>query len=170
LGEICVDDPSDDCSPETREDCSGSCMSKVTPPFCSGLGATEDCPAGLICMEDPRSYMGTDPNGICVGEEFAGQCSYDPSHACPEHFLCLGGQIPVDGPGDCSPDAVDCSGTVSCLRAEPPACPAGYLRSVVGGCFGPCVPADTCVCTSDSACAGGNAVCDRTTERCVAFE
>jgi hypothetical protein len=49
------------------------------------------------------------------------------------------------GPVSCDPRKVLC-------RRAAPTCPQGQLPSVDGSCYGPCVPADSCVCGSAAEC------------------
>ena len=70
-GELCIDDPSDDCDPENGgADCGGICVSEPTPAFCGGIAGIA-CPKGQQCIDDPSDDCdpakgGADCGGICV--------------------------------------------------------------------------------------------------------
>jgi hypothetical protein len=96
---------------------------------------------------------------ICVGSE-TGDCTTDAT--CPTGFLC----VPTQTGSRCSPDRVVCNGTVTCKMAEPGLCPGGYARSTPGSCYGPCVPVETCACSTDGECSRAGASCDRKQGRC----
>lgn len=162
-GAVCADDP-DGCDPRLADDCSGKCFQPLRNPVCAGLGGGIPCPDELACVPNPRDYRGTDPTGICVGKGLLNSCGE--IKACHEDFLCLGGALPVDGPGHCAPDGVACVGPITCDIAELVACPPGYVHSNIEACTGPCVPIDTCGCTGDSDCPASS-VCDRLTRRCA---
>jgi hypothetical protein len=70
----CVDDPTDDCDPETQNyDCAGTCQPPPSPPapqFCGGFGDI-GCPDGLECVDDPSDDCdlttgNADCGGLCV--------------------------------------------------------------------------------------------------------
>lgn len=165
--EICVDDDTDGCHPDVDVGCDGFCVEPVHLATCAGPGSVP-CPPELSCVPNPRTYLGTDPTGICVGAAAIGICGYDPPLPCPEGFLCLGGKIPVDGPGDCAPEHVSCAGPIVCKVVEPAACPTGYSHATLQGCWGPCVPTDTCSCATNAECPPG-AACDRVNGHCAAL-
>ena len=50
-----------------------------------------------------------------------------------------------DDGSNCDPEDVRCSATV-------PSCPQGQYASVVGGCYGPCVPITSCRCEGSYQC------------------
>jgi hypothetical protein len=73
-GQICVDDPTDDCDPANGgADCAGMC---VTEPeggfkFCGGIAGFPCREKGKVCVDDPRDDCdpakgGADCGGICV--------------------------------------------------------------------------------------------------------
>lgn len=162
--EICVDDDTDDCNPDVKVGCAGFCVRPVQLPSCAGPGSVP-CPLGLQCVPDPRTYLQREPTGICVGDSAIGVCGYDPPLPCPDGFVCLGGKIPVDGPGDCAPEHVTCTGPILCKVIEPAACPPGYSHATLQGCWGPCVPNDTCKCSTNAECPAGSA-CDPLSGQC----
>jgi hypothetical protein len=51
------------------------------------------------------------------------------------------------GAGRCSA-GINCGGTVTC-RSAPPVCEPGYVPSIVGACWGPCVPGTQCASVRD---------------------
>jgi hypothetical protein len=55
-----------------------------------------------------------------------------------------------------------CDRRILNCRAAEGACPAGFVRSTAGGCFGACVPLDACLCAAAAECPVGT--CDR--QRC----
>lgn len=129
-GEVCIDDPSDDCDPEHGgADCSGICVG----PQCGGFAGTP-CPGkDLECVDDPRDdcdpeHGGADCSGICVarprptGPPCGGirgtpcpskdqECIDDPNDDCD----------PEKGDSDCIGICVGGSGSNSTLsvRAAP---------------------------------------------------
>lgn len=68
-GQICVDDPADDCDPEQGgSDCIGVCVDETIP--CGGFAGLE-CPKGLTCVDDPSDDCnpakgGADCIGMCI--------------------------------------------------------------------------------------------------------
>ncbi|HEY3495462.1 MAG TPA: BPTI/Kunitz domain-containing protein [Polyangiaceae bacterium] len=158
LGEFCVQSQSEACL-EDAEGCPGLCARFVTPATCSGLGASVDCPEGYACLLDPGSASGTDPSGFCAGTAVECETTED----CPSGFVCL----EQGGGRACSPDAVACTGNVTCPAKPVEECPPGFVRSVPDECYGPCVPVHRCACTEDSHCPRGTSSCDRVTGRCA---
>jgi hypothetical protein len=166
---VCVDDTTDACDPDSEPDCPGTCRDVVPTLPCDGLGEIAACPAGLTCLADHETYMGTDPVGRCLGPESVFDCT---ELGCNEGFVC------VDDPNlygaYCSPEAVNCHSPGRCEvnpDVPPERCPFGYARSAParpGECDGPCVPVQTCGCSSDSECPE-NTACNYWTGRCAAL-
>lgn len=69
-GQICVDDPRDNCDPANGgADCPGICVEDAHLQSCGGLRPA--CPAGQVCVDDPRDscypgHGGLDCPGVCV--------------------------------------------------------------------------------------------------------
>jgi Kazal-type serine protease inhibitor-like protein len=70
-GEQCIDNPNDDCDPNSGgADCGGICVRDPEPAFCGGIAGIP-CPDGQACIDDPRDACdpqngGADCSGICV--------------------------------------------------------------------------------------------------------
>jgi hypothetical protein len=66
-GQVCVDDPRDNCNPDRgHQDCSGIC---VPDKFCGGI-ASFPCDKNEECIDDPRDDChpatgGADCSGVC---------------------------------------------------------------------------------------------------------
>ncbi|HYQ30326.1 MAG TPA: hypothetical protein VER04_24015 [Polyangiaceae bacterium] len=129
-GQTCVDDPSDDCDPQSGgADCGGMCVTAPEPAFCGGIAGIP-CPNGQECSDDPNDDCdpkngGADCGGICV----------TPTNPCAA-VLCLVGTQCINrgGVAVCVPIASDpCSvvrcragtecvnqgGVAECVRSEP---------------------------------------------------
>jgi hypothetical protein len=100
----------------------GNCqgLSCDKPWFCFGHFAPHPCPIDVIVP-----YCGCD-----------GKTYYFPV-TCPE--------VPYEYGGECG-DGVNCDpNDVRCAQPEPD-CGPGRVASVVAGCYGPCVPINSCRC------------------------
>jgi len=69
-GQLCVDDPCDDCDPaQGGADCGGICVNPRRAPACEGIAGLV-CPRRLTCVDDPRDDcipgQGADCGGLCV--------------------------------------------------------------------------------------------------------
>ncbi len=165
---VCVDDPTDACDPDVEPDCAGTCRNIVPTLPCEGLVQTAPCPPGLMCLPDHETASGTDPVGQCVGPETVFNCT---ELGCNDGFVCVEG---LNGPY-CAPDAANCQMPPTCEVPVSPqyrdSCPFGYTRSAPsrpGECEGPCVPVDTCGCTSAEECPE-NTACNYWTGHCAAL-
>jgi hypothetical protein len=84
-GQTCVDDPDDDCDPQTGgADCGGVCVEG--PGFCGGI-AGFPCPEGQECVDDPSDDCdpqagGADCGGMCVTPGACGES------VCAEGLVC----------------------------------------------------------------------------------
>jgi hypothetical protein len=67
--------------------------------------------------------------------------------SCRDHGDCQPGMGCNPETGFCQPKISSCSGPIYCNIA-PPRCPSGYVPTVAGGCWGPCVA--ECYCRSNS--------------------
>jgi hypothetical protein len=163
-GYLCMDDAGDDCDPDSVEGCAGSCVTPLTVSPCVVYGLPVPCPDGLSCVVHPDSALSPEPVGYCVGQEAVGACSE--TVACDQGFVCdIAARVDKTS-GDCVPEAIDCTLTLSgCVELPIPPCPSGYTHADVD-CGGPCVPIPSCVCTLDSDCPP-DSICDRSTGRCA---
>jgi Cys-rich repeat protein len=117
-----------------------------------------DCPDGYVCQYydalvprpcDPATDVDCVPvpSGVCVPAP----------RVCETHDDCaLGGVNAWCVNGECVWE-VDCDPNHAACDMIPPTCPDGEVPSVVGGCFGPCVPEEACMpiipgCADDSQC------------------
>lgn len=83
-GQMCIDNPEDDCDPANGgADCGGICVDEPAPQFCGGF-ANLPCPDGQICVDDPND--GCDPNN--GGADCGGMC-IDEKPACGEVLCAL---------------------------------------------------------------------------------
>ena len=75
-GQICVDDPCDDCDPaKGGSDCQGICMTPDGAPACRGLAGLM-CTGGMSCVDDPRDD--------CPGSGSADCAGFCVNAACPD--------------------------------------------------------------------------------------
>lgn len=156
---FCLDTRSDACSPDYMSGCTGYCARRRQPAICAGLAQPTPCPDGFTCLPDARTYLGTDSVSLCVGSDTP-ECAAN--GACPAGFAC----VPSTAGSRCSPDRTACEDYVTCKMAQPPPCPPGYARSTPDHCYGPCVPVEACVCSTDTQCGLVGASCDRKQGRC----
>ncbi|MEZ4226594.1 MAG: hypothetical protein R3B13_36945 [Polyangiaceae bacterium] len=123
-GQICVDDPSDNCDPNNGgADCGGICKPKT---MCGGF-ANLPCPDGYDCVDDPDDSCdpnngGADCSGVCIPK--AGCSPVMCELYCPYGFQ------------------KDASGCEVCKCNEPPA-----QNSCAGNCGAPS-PDKSCYCDS----------------------
>lgn len=114
-GEICIDDPSDDCDPKHGgADCIGVCVAGP-PPSCGGFAAIPCPDESQICVDNPDDDCdplkgGADCPGICVSRPHptGPKCGGFAGIPCPSKD-----QTCVDDPSDnCDPrhGGADCSG------------------------------------------------------------
>ena len=106
-GQVCVDDPNDDCDPKDAADCGGICVPPEPAP-CGGFGGFE-CPEGQVCVDDPNDDCDPKDAADCIGicEPAPAACGGFGGLECPK------GQACVDDPNDdCDPDngGYDCIG------------------------------------------------------------
>ncbi len=141
-GQVCVDYPLDDCSPETGgADCGGMCVD--APNQCGGL-------AGLAC--DAGQYCHYDADQTCGAADQLGECKAKPDF-CAEVFSPVCGCDGVTYGNECKASAVGVS-VASVGPCEAPAdCEAGGGFCTGGG----ACPADTV--EADGTCDGGGTCC-----------
>ena len=96
-GEVCVDDPNDDCDPNNGgADCGGFC--EAPSSFCGGIAGIE-CPKGEVCVDDPNDdcdpeHGGADCGGVCEPEgdkcDIPGRkyVTHDPQECMLVKFAC----------------------------------------------------------------------------------
>lgn len=112
-GFTCIDDPTDNCAPESGgADCAGICVEGTTP-LPSQCASTE-CAYGFACVDDPSDACdpangGADCGVICVKDTTPApqQCGGFANIPCSSGLSC------VDDPSDdCDPGngGADCSG------------------------------------------------------------
>lgn len=105
-GQVCVDDPNDNCDPKYGADCGGLCVLPDPEP-CGGFGGFE-CPEGQVCVDDPDDDCDPKDSADCIGicEPAAAACGGFGGLECPQ------GQACVDDPDDdCDPEvSSDCIG------------------------------------------------------------
>lgn len=142
-------------------DAAGTCGWELracpTEVSCGGLTPEPvDCGEGYFCAWEVEHMCGAaDHPGTCTLRPSASECAaLDGPAVCGcdgvtydnECFAWAAGQSAIRV-GAC--DAVDCDESHALCDAIPPICPAGQVPSVVGGCWGPCVPTSSCTDTGD---------------------
>jgi hypothetical protein len=132
---------------------SGTCSAYCTVTDEGGCGSTTwSCGGSALmgCTADIATLCGCDgktfqsPSGSCISKAWAYR-------------------------GTCE-EGIDCNPThVLCKRAIT-ACPVGYVHSVSGSCYGPCVKPEQCVCNAPADCPEGNIyTCHNNKKRCGPF-
>jgi hypothetical protein len=118
----------------------------LTPRLCDSSDGT-GCEADELCVDD-----GTD---ACFPDTMSG---------------CEGTCGIKLRPSTCEGGVSDCNGSVTCPELAPQECPEGQVHSIVDECWGPCVPADCCVCEAHSDCFHAQLTCDHVAGRCAALQ
>lgn len=143
----------------------GECVGICEPLPTNECEGDDDCPDGNVCelydaLEpqgcDPASGMdcSVSPVGVCVPARRICETNDDCASDSGEQAWCIENECV--SMVDCDPNHAGC-------EMLPPTCPDGEVVSVVGGCFGPCVPAGACLpaiagCSDSSDC-GPDEVC-----------
>ncbi|MDZ4695506.1 MAG: hypothetical protein SGI86_10165 [Deltaproteobacteria bacterium] len=131
-------------TPCSSSNCKGVCVAQ-DEGGCSGVWKCVNDPG--ICTTDIAPFCG------CDGKTFSSSSSCV-ANAWSHRGSCEAGV-------DCDP------GKITCRRATP-SCPAGYVPSVVGSCYGPCVRMQECTCKSSDQCPAKPSACSQVSNRCVA--
>jgi hypothetical protein len=158
----------------------------VYAPLCASVSGSEQATYGNSCelLAATRLAAGALPGGSAKGAFLHdGECkaptpSSDPcagkecGEACPSMF---GSPVATycDAKGTCTIGKPVCEVTYDCDRSSvkcdslEPICPDGMTISVIGACYGPCVPVTSCKCApgSPTSCPDGW-VCHANTNRC----
>lgn len=144
---------------------------------CGGFGGGR-CAAGEFCNYAIEDICGAaDATGVCTPIPSActrelnpvcGCDGMDYSNPCLAHMA--GTSVASRGMCMSSGGGAVCTAPVLC-DALPPMCPDGQVPSIMGGCWGPCVPITSCYCDARTECPPAPRgsepyTCDRATMRC----
>ena len=130
--------------PALLSNCKGVCVAQDSLG-CGGVWKCVNDPG--VCTTDIAQFCG------CDGKTFSSSSSCVPN-AWAHRGSCEQGV-------DCDQRKIQC-------RAATPECAPGYVPSVVGICYGPCVKLSQCACTSSDQCPTKPSACSTVTNRCVA--
>jgi hypothetical protein len=141
----------------------GACDDPPGGQTCGGIAGLP-CDRGEFCNYEPEAggqgCDGTisDAAGVCQQRPDACIDVHDPvcgcddktyGNACYAHAA----GVSVASQGECAPKGVSCDyRELLCLRAWP-ACPDMQVPQIIDGCFGPCVPIESCACDEPDDCA-----------------
>jgi hypothetical protein len=163
----------------SRADCPSSQDCHFAAPGCGVMGT---CASPRDCAR-VESYCGCDgttfqdcPGGATQPFRAPGECPAVRDGGTPDR--CAGASIardgrscagPADNPLPLSCCRWVCDLAVASCESLPPRCPSGEVNTVVGGCWGPCVPPSACMPFS---CRDGNTCpasfrCNTADRRCV---
>jgi hypothetical protein len=131
-------------TPCSSATCKGVCVAQ-DQNGCGGVWKCVNDPG--VCTTDIAQFCG------CDGKTFSSSSSCV-ANAWSHRGSCEQGV-------DCDPGKIMC-------RAATPNCPVGYVPSVVGTCYGPCVRLQECTCKTSDQCPAKPSACSGVTNRCVA--
>lgn len=136
---------------------------------CGGRGGAM-CGRGQFCNIPPENICGAaDGPGVCTDipelctRELNPQCGCDGNTYGNPCMAAMAG-VSIVSSGACRMAAGSCDGRRVACDALPPRCLRGQAPSVVGSCWGPCVQANTCTCSTTDECpsiTGYSEVCYR---------
>jgi hypothetical protein len=127
--------PTDSCDATTPCAAGGECVGDSC-----GL-ETWSCNYDRDCTDAPAVYCGCD--GVAFSD----------SESCPSRPYAYRGDCGSPAPASCD------TRTVACRRL-PPMCRDGEAPSVIGTCYGPCVPISACTCATSDDCPTASTGCD----------
>lgn len=124
---------------------------------CGGRGG-RTCGRGEFCNIPPENLCGrADGPGVCeripelCSRELNPQCGCDGMTYGNPCMAAMAG-ISIDYAGSCGARAGSCDARRVLCDAFPPRCRLGTVPSVVGSCWGECVPASSCTCSTSEDC------------------
>jgi hypothetical protein len=110
----------------------------------TGTGGAPTCPGECLVANECVARCGDTPESF-------GCCP------CPSDMIDARSCMAIDAGGSGgSPGTVSCDPKRVLCKIATPSCPDLYVPSVVGSCYGPCVPIDTCPCAQASDCPDSN--------------
>ena len=154
-------------APDATSDARGLDAQGMVSRVCGGRGGAL-CGRGQFCNIPPENVCGAaDGPGVCetipdiCTREFNPQCGCDGTTYNNPCMAAMAG-VSIASAGECRVPSCDAR-RVAC-DARPPVCRIDQAPSVVGPCWGPCVAANTCTCTTTEECpsiTGFSEVCYR---------
>jgi hypothetical protein len=139
-----LDDAADDTTGDVPIADQGGTSDSDAPPLKATCSVDQPCTGGNC------SGTSCDLNWYCFAHFAPHPCPLDivPYCGCDGktyYFPATCPEVPYEHAGECG-DGVNCDpGDVRCTQQEPD-CGTGKVASVVGGCYGPCVPITSCRC------------------------
>jgi Kazal-type serine protease inhibitor-like protein len=126
--------------------------------LCGTRGAAA-CPASEYCRFPAGGHCGANDGGgsctekpaVCT-DQLSAVCGCDSQTYGNECMAAMAG-VGIDHSGACgSPALNDCDPRKILCRQAPPKCAGGTVPSVLGSCYGGCVPVESCGCSAPEAC------------------